>query len=111
MPIRRLPSFQNGGSGGGVGSGRYSSEASNTRVLLAGSSVIPSGCQGVIIRFYRKAAVRANLTEVAYFELGLNPYGTPKEIDGMIFELSRCAGEIFRVRRGRQVVRRRSAKP
>lgn len=61
-------------------------------VLLDGSSVIPSGCPGVIIRFYRKAAVRANLTEVAYFELGLNPYGMRKEIDAMIFELSGILG-------------------
>src|SRR5277367_5360248 len=45
IPMRMLPSFQAGISGGGGASGRYSSAASNVKAILSICSAIPSRVQ------------------------------------------------------------------
>ena len=72
MPMRRLPSFQAGISGGAGGSGRYSSEASNTSVRLdCGSSAIPSGFVRVgMSDFIGKALYAQTGQRIPYWKYG-----------------------------------------
>src|ERR1700678_915682 len=75
IPMRMLPSFHAGISGGGGASGRYSWAAPKASVLLGFSSAIPSGCPGALrvdVRAVPQGASRAHaespiLAESAHF--------------------------------------------
>src|SRR5579862_1198444 len=63
--MRRLPSFHAGISGGGGGSGRYSSAGSNVNSTRWLSAAIPSGCPGYSHHFSRTVTIAQTHTNNA----------------------------------------------